>query len=164
MRRLLVPGLILTVIASMAIGLAQAESDNSEVIVDDGSVIYGRWVTHRGAQIELAPCGNQATGQLCGFIATILEKDPTIIPRDKKNPDPSLRNKPLLGLPIFYNFSYYGENRWKKGKVYNPENGKTYKAKLKMLDSHSLRAGGCWWIFCRTYVWKRAEPVEQGKP
>lgn len=46
---------------------------------------------------------------------------------DKENPDPQLAKRPILGLTIVKNFKYdSGKERWIEGRIYDPDNGKTY--------------------------------------
>ena len=46
---------------------------------------------------------------------------------DDENPDPKLQNRPLLGLTIVKNFNYDSKKkRWVDGRIYDPDNGKTY--------------------------------------
>ncbi len=46
---------------------------------------------------------------------------------DRKNPNPNLRSRPLIGLRLIEGFIYVGKNVWEKGTIYNPDNGKTYR-------------------------------------
>jgi len=46
---------------------------------------------------------------------------------DKENPDAKLAKKPLLGLVIVKGFKYDSNKKeYTGGKIYDPENGKTY--------------------------------------
>jgi uncharacterized protein (DUF2147 family) len=46
---------------------------------------------------------------------------------DKENPDAKLAKKPLLGLVIVKHFKYdSGKKQFADGRIYDPENGKTY--------------------------------------
>lgn len=52
---------------------------------------------------------------------------------DKNNPDPALRSRELKGITFLWGFDYVPKkNRWKDGKVYDPNNGKTYSAKIEL--------------------------------
>ena len=44
---------------------------------------------------------------------------------------------------------------WRDGKIYNPENGKTYRSVLKPAGPDTLKVSGCVFIFCETQTWKR---------
>jgi uncharacterized protein (DUF2147 family) len=61
---------------------------------------------------------------------------------DRKNPDPALRDRPIVGLEIVSGFSYAGKNRWADGKVYDPESGKTYSGKMTLLPDNHLELRG----------------------
>ncbi len=104
----------------------------------DGDAILGYWTTQdKDALFEIYRCGVE----YCGKIAQMNEptyshtdKELVGLPKmDRKNPDPGLRNRKLLGLTILEQFSYGGDNTW-SGKIYNPEDGKTYKCKLSIAE------------------------------
>jgi len=57
---------------------------------------------------------------------------------DKLNPDPKLRNVPRLGLVILKDFIFDGEDEWKGGTIYDPNNGKTYNSHFQFGDSPNL--------------------------
>ena len=76
---------------------------------------------------------------------------------DDLNPDPALRERPLLGLTIMTGFTTDGDSRWKGGSVYDPNSGKTYKCKLKLIDANTLEVRGyigVSWLG-RTETWTR---------
>ena len=60
---------------------------------------------------------------------------------DKNNPDPNVRSKPLLGLIMLQNFKYE-DGEWADGKIYNPNDGKEYKAYMKLKDHQTLYVRG----------------------
>ena len=60
---------------------------------------------------------------------------------DKNNPNESLRHKPLLGLTMLKNFEY-DDGEWSGGQVYNPSDGKEYKAYMKLKDRNTLSVRG----------------------
>jgi len=39
---------------------------------------------------------------------------------DTENPDPRLTGRPLIGLRVVEKISYYGNNTWGSGKIYDP--------------------------------------------
>lgn len=52
---------------------------------------------------------------------------------DEHNPDPALRSRTLKDITFLWDFTYVArKNRWKDGKVYDPNNGKTYDAKMEL--------------------------------
>ncbi len=77
--------------------------------------------------------------------------------KDIHNPDPKLRNRLLKGLIIMKNISYDKRTKKGKGKIYNPENGKTYKINIELTDVNTLEVRGYIGISLigKTSVWKR---------
>ena len=63
---------------------------------------------------------------------------------DAQNPDPALRDRPLMGLKFLWGFKYKAKkNRWADGNVYDPNNGKTYSAKMSLdKDGRILKMRG----------------------
>ncbi len=81
---------------------------------------------------------------------------------DYKNPDPRRQKDPILGLRILWGFKAKGENTWAEGYVYDPENGKTYYAKMT-LRNDQLRLRGSldrWGIAGRSVTWTRPPEVK----
>ena len=119
MRRMVV---ITAAVLSLAAGAALA-ADPAE----------GVWlVQDQDAKVRIGPCPGQA-GQLCGEIVWL--RAPTGAdgrPKtDARNPDASLRNRPLIGLTMIRGFRPAGPGRWEGGKIYDPKSGKTYASKLR---------------------------------
>ena len=75
---------------------------------------------------------------------------------DKNNPNAALRNKPLLGLTMLKDFKY-DDGEWSGGQVYNPSDGKEYKAYIKLKDLNTLDLRGYVGIslFGKTDTWVR---------
>jgi len=111
--------------------------------------VTGSYVTEDGkAVVRITPCGG---GKICGKISKILAPTPNGPPRDENNPNKALRNRPILGLPILLNFRDAGDV-W-KGKIYSPEEGKTYDSKIVRLTNGKLKVQGCVLFICKTQYW-----------
>jgi uncharacterized protein (DUF2147 family) len=121
----------------------------------EGDAILGAWLTEDGkAAVEIYRCDSE----YCSSILWLKEPknpDGTDV-LDAKNPDPSKRNRKVLGLTMFWGFSYDGDRKWVGGSIYDPDNGKTYSCKMT-LDNDTLKVRGFVGIslFGRTTVWKR---------
>jgi uncharacterized protein (DUF2147 family) len=79
---------------------------------------------------------------------------------DKENPDKNLRSKPLMDLIILSGFSVSADKHvLEGGKVYDPNNGKTYCGKLSLKSNViDLRGYVCSLSFLgRTSQWTLAE-------
>src|SRR5262245_29810843 len=123
--------------------------------------VVGRWVTPGVAAIvELAPCPGTTT--LCGTIRWLWEAvDEKGQPRlDSQNADTGLRSRPLLGLAVLSGLTPAPGGVW-SGRIYNPEDGQTYKASLRRTAADSLLVEGCVLVICRKQVWRKASVVAE---
>jgi uncharacterized protein (DUF2147 family) len=112
--------------------------------------VTGRWLTPEGkAIVEVAPCG----AQLCGRIAKVLKPRPGGPAVDSNNPDQRLRTRPIEGISILTGFAP-ASDRW-KGRIYDPESGRTYRSEL-IRAGNILKVKGCFGPFCRTQEWTAA--------
>jgi uncharacterized protein (DUF2147 family) len=136
--------LIITAACFTAISRAQDQS------------IVGTWLSADGD--GLITIRNSAAGPIGTIAGSRLDPEHRKPARkDDLNPDPALRNRPLLGLDIMAGFEEDGESRWKGGSIYDPNSGKTYKCKLKLLDPDTLEVRGyigVSWLG-RTETWVR---------
>lgn len=111
--------------------------------------LTGRWKTDDGKGIvEMAPCGSR----MCGRIAQLLIKEPAGGQRDERNPDKAKRGRMVEGLQIYWDLVPHGDG-W-KGEGYSPEDGRYYKAHLRV-KGNKLTMKGCVAVFCRTVTWTR---------
>ena len=117
-----------------------------------GEPIAGRWVTEEGdAVIEIKTCGNAT----CGTIARFLVAPPEgVDQRDVNNPNPQLRRRRLLGLPILTRFQADGD-LW-RGQIYDPKSGKSYRSVIRRTGPNTIEVRGCIGPFCQAQVWRRA--------
>jgi uncharacterized protein (DUF2147 family) len=75
--------------------------------------------------------------------------------RDDKNPDPAMRNRPTLGIPILINMKQTEANLW-NGKIYDATKGNVWEAKISLSRSDMLEVRGCLGGFiCGGEDWKR---------
>ncbi len=77
---------------------------------------------------------------------------------DDENPDPKLRNKPLVGLKILKDFKYE-DGEYTDGTIYDPKNGKTYSCTMKLENIDKLYVRGYigFSLIGRTTYWTRLE-------
>lgn len=123
---------------------------------EDG--IEGVWLTEeRDSKIEFVPCGTV----LCGTVVWLQKpNDADGNPhRDINNPDPSLREREILGLTIFEGLSKTDEAGEWQGSVYNPDDGDTYKTVLTLQSDGTLEVKGCvlGGLICGTEYWTRTD-------
>jgi uncharacterized protein (DUF2147 family) len=119
---------------------ATAQSSIDGVWRDDGGYV----------EITLESCGNAR----CGRITRILRMKAGETGRDRHNDDPDLRDRPILGLTILSGLIWRG-GAW-RGRVYNPEDGGTYRSEVRPGANGMLEIKGCLSIICRTRHWSPA--------
>jgi uncharacterized protein (DUF2147 family) len=125
--------------------------------------IIGTWTTEEhDAKIEIYKCGMK----YCGRVVWLSQ--PTYPPNSREgtpgtpilddyNPDPYLKKNPLLGLRILSDFEVSGDNTWDGGRIYDPDSGKTYGGKMRLLSSDQLELRGFMGIslFGSTTIWTK---------
>ena len=120
--------------------------------------VEGDWIVEdRSGWVRIAPCAGDAT-RLCGTIVAMPQPNDASgqRKRDVKNPDPTLRSRTILGLPLITGFKAAGPGKWAGGKIYNPQDGKTYASKLELTGDGRLKVSGCVLVLCKTQIWTRA--------
>lgn len=101
----------------------------------------GTWLRQSGtSQIRISPCGQA----LCGKIVWLREpNDENGRPRkDAENPNPAMRNRPLMGTQVILNMRPAGDGKW-EGQVYKADEGKTYTGSMQMRGADKLKLSGC---------------------
>jgi uncharacterized protein (DUF2147 family) len=99
--------------------------------------VVGFWLTEKGtSQVEVY---KGSDGKYYGKISWLEEPNENGKPKvDSENPDPNLKNRPLIGLPLLQEFEYdKKEKEWKNGSIYDPDNGKTYDCFMWFEDGNN---------------------------
>ncbi|WP_420383101.1 DUF2147 domain-containing protein [Novosphingobium sp.] len=112
----------------------------------------GRWGTPADHGIvDIRSCGGGICGRLIG--SDVIRSTPG--KKDSRNTDTAKRNRPLKGVTLLSGF-HKTANGWDGGSVYNPEDGRTYKATITMDGPNTLDLKGCIvWPACKTQEWHR---------
>jgi uncharacterized protein (DUF2147 family) len=126
--------------------------------------LEGTWLTTGGKGIvEVKPCEGR-TELLCGSIVWLKEpNDKSGRPlRDGYNPDPKLRRRLIMGLPIVLGLAPVAATQW-QGQVYDPEKGKAFDVTFSQTSADRIELTGCglMGLVCETRVWVRKDlPAE----
>jgi len=138
----------------MGILPASSESDPS-----------GIWLTQAGdARIQVSRCG----AGICGRIVWL--RDPidsrTGQPHvDDKNPNPALKQRPIVGLSILIGMRPSGPAKW-SGQIYNSDDGETYTAHVTVQNDATLDVQGCvgGGMICGGETWTRYASSQPAAP
>ena len=107
----------------------------------------GTWLTQSGdTRVRIAKCG----AALCGIIVS------STYQKDVNNPDPKLRERSMVGVQMISDIRPTGDGF--SGQLYNPQDGKTYTGKLKVMSPTTLQLSGCvlGGLICRSQTWTKA--------
>ncbi|MBW3567373.1 MAG: DUF2147 domain-containing protein [Proteobacteria bacterium] len=137
----------------------------------EGNRILGVWATEKAeAHVEIAKGDNGYKGTIVWLKEPFyIESDSAgrtgEVKKDTENPEPSLRDRNIVGLQIMEGFEYGGNDRWINGTIYDPENGETYKCRMMLTHEGALKVRGYVGIslFGRTSEWTpvlKRVPVE----
>ena len=114
----------------------------------------GVWLTQAGdARVKVSKCG----GGICGVIVGLKEPiDPaTGKPQvDDKNPNPALKKRPMIGLPLFSGMQPSGPGKW-SGQIYNADDGSSYASSVSVAGPNALKVEGCVGALCGGENWTR---------
>lgn len=139
------------------------------LLAGDGDSILGVWATDSDgdggqAHIEIYAVGGRYSGKIVWLEEPLYsaenedgeEGEPKV---DKNNPDPAMQSRPIMGLELMEGFKFDGKVTWKKGTIYDPDNGKTYKCKVRIGDNGELNVRGYIGVSMlgRTSLWTRVE-------
>ena len=109
--------------------------------------ILGSWKPDgRDSKLELFRCGEKICGKIVWLkVPNYIDSEDGPVGTtkvDRKNPDPALRNRPILGLQVIKGLTAKGNNRWENGTCYDPETGKSYKCKMRLASPDRLELRG----------------------
>jgi uncharacterized protein (DUF2147 family) len=113
------------------------------------SPMDGLWLTddHKGV-VRIGACG----GHTCGWTVRVLARGPNVPTHDVNNPDPNLRARAILGMPVLTGFGADGSG----GRAYDPRSGRSYRATMSLNADGSLTVTGCLVLFlCQSNRWTR---------
>jgi len=108
-------------------------------VAGSAAVPDGVWLMASHVAMQIYECA----GLLCGRIVWLQHPRDSAgqLARDKENPDPVLRQRPLCGQAVLWGLQPAGADHWTGGWLYNPDDGKTYRlrAELRSADTFVAR-------------------------
>lgn len=131
-----------------------------EIAFADSHDVFGLWQSEaRDGHIRIEDCGD---GTPCGTLVWA-EPQKMVSDRDVRNKERHLRTRSLVGVPIVWGLER-DEKRWSNGKIYNPEDGKTFRASLKRQSKDILKVKGCLGPICISNRWTRVPSLKEVTP
>ena len=129
---------------------------------DAGAIeIVGFYMSeYADAVIELQRHDDELRGQIVWLLDSLDASGAD--QRDVNNPDLNLRDQTVVGMTILSGFKRNSRDResWVGGDIYDPDNGKTYKCRLRLKDGLvKIRGYVGIPLFGRTTEWTRVSDV-----
>lgn len=104
--------------------------------------IVGFWLNQDAdAKVEIYKSGDKYYGKIV-WLKTPIDPVTKKEKLDSKNPDNSLKQRPILNLEILKHFVFDGDNEWNDGAIYDPKSGKTYSCLIKFEEANKLKIRG----------------------
>lgn len=153
----------LLVLAPVALALVM--SVPAPAAAQGHDAIVGKWLNaKKTAHIEIFPQDGKYRGKIVWLQepnypandAKGMAGQPKV---DRENPDAARRKQPILDLVILRDFVHARDNTWEQGRIYDPENGKDYKCKMKLVSPDTLDVRGFigFSMLGRTETWTRVK-------
>jgi uncharacterized protein (DUF2147 family) len=110
--------------------------------------VVGIWESEeKNLQIEMFEDNGQFAGRMIYFKCSSEQVMRTCT--DTENPDKTLTARKLLGLKLVTRLEYKGMDVWDDGKIYDPNSGRTFEARIQLTGPNTAIVRGYWkfrWI------------------
>ncbi|HPS39620.1 MAG TPA: DUF2147 domain-containing protein [Candidatus Cloacimonadota bacterium] len=121
--------------------------------------ILGTW--YNGEKTSKIQVYKTSNGNYAGKIVWLkVPNNEAGTPRlDVKNPDKSLRSRPLMNMVVLTGLKSKGEGKFDGGKIYDPKSGNTYSCKGELKGDNTLALRGFIGVSLvgRTDTWTRTK-------
>ncbi len=115
--------------------------------------ILGVWLNeNQTGKIEIYKEGGKYFGKIIYAKPPLGSENELLV--DKKNPDPNLRNQPILGMTVLKDL-VFKNGKWVNGTAYSPERGKHFKIIGWLEEEGQLEIRGYWGFFYSTETWTK---------
>ena len=116
--------------------------------------VAGTWILQGGKYtVRVLPCGGNLCGKIVGMKEPINKHGHP--KNDLHNPNPALRKRQVIGLTVMSELKPSGERSW-SGRIYNPDDGKTYNTEVTVLDRR-MKVKACMGFICDKVTFTRVE-------
>lgn len=114
--------------------------------MSDANRICGKWESSgKDLVVEVYPYKNTFRAKMIRFTGGVTKDKPMESITDKKNPDPALRNRKVLGLDVVEGLTYNSKTKsWEGGRIYEVQSGKYWSAAATLDGDNTLKVKGYW--------------------
>ncbi|MEE4208094.1 MAG: DUF2147 domain-containing protein [Parvularcula sp.] len=112
------------------------------------------WTPDRASVVEITDCGD---GTPCGVVRYV-DRRAGGMTQDRHNADGALQGRSMLGIVLLDGFDK-GDEAWQGGRIYNPKDGRFYRARIELLSKDELAVSGCLGPICKKLLWTRASDL-----
>ena len=111
----------------------------------DADRICGRWMSSdKNLIVQMYKAGNSYRGKMVWFKSNDHSKSMEEW-TDKHNPDPTLRNRKILGIDVITGITYdIDSDTWENGKIYEAQSGRFWSAVARLDKDGILKVTGYW--------------------
>lgn len=147
---------IILAVAGLAVAIGPAAAQDEP---EQQQAPYGLWMPEdEASKVEIFSCDDAMCGRVAWMREGLDENGKELT--DIYNPDPALRTAPVLGLVIMTGIRPTDEDQVWKGRVYNPQDGRSYDFWLTVKSQSQITIQGCglYNLICQTHTWNRVDP------
>jgi len=148
--RLVLLAVILGVFA--APGLAQTDEP-------DPPGVLGHWLSEKKkVLVEFYRCEDKLCGKIVWLAKPYYKSGD--FKRDRKNPNPALRDRGWCGIEVIQGLKAKGDGSWEDGEFYFPKEGRTFDIDIEGQADAGLKI----WVYLglrllgKSEIWTRPEP------
>ncbi len=138
-------GAVFHALWAVPLALSMAGPASSAPAREVSAGVLGLWVDQEQAERQKLGIWIDKCGELlCGRIVWMKKPQSRDggLKRDRYNPDESLRERPICGLRILEGFKPVAQDIWGDGRIYNPNDGRTYSSTLTLQPDGKLEVRG----------------------
>ena len=149
---------ILAAVMGLSLATMPAAAQDEDEDQEARPAPYGVWMPEdKASMVEIYDCGEAKCGRVVWMKDGNDENGEALT--DIYNPDPDLRSVPVLGLEIMSEIKPTEDEGVWRGRVYNPQDGRTYDFWLTAESESQIIIEGCglYNLVCQKHTWDRAE-------
>jgi len=125
----------------------------------DPSGVLGLWLSEKKkVLVDIYRCEDELCGKIVWLAKPYYKSGD--FKRDRKNPDPALRDRGWCGIEVIQGLKAKGGDSWENGEFYFPKEGRTFDIDIEGRADADLKI----WVYLglrllgKSEIWTRPEP------